>query len=137
MELTTTAMEIDESSSDLLWYKDTDNDGYSDGTTLTQCSRPAGYKPASELTATNGDCDDNDAVFNPATIWYKDTDNDGYSDGASLNQCTRPAEYKLSSELTATNGDCDDENAILIPATIWYKDEDNDGYSDGAKFYTM
>ena len=122
---------IDESSSNLLWYKDADNDGYGDGTTLTQCLRPLGYKPGSELRALNGDCDDNDAVINPATIWYKDTDNDGYSDGVALNQCTRPTGYKLGSELTATNGDCDDENSIINPATIWYKDVDNDGYGDG------
>jgi hypothetical protein len=48
-----------------VWYKDADNDGYSDGTTLTQCNRPAGYKLASELVATSGDCNDNDPNVNP------------------------------------------------------------------------
>jgi hypothetical protein len=48
-----------------VWYKDADNDGYSDGTTLTQCTQPAGYKPASQLIATSGDCNDNDATVNP------------------------------------------------------------------------
>ena len=49
-----------------IWYKDTDNDGYSDNTTLTQCERPSGYKLASELTSTSGDCNDNNPAVNPS-----------------------------------------------------------------------
>jgi len=49
-----------------VWYADVDNDGYSSGTTLTQCLRPVGYKVASELTATSGDCNDNNPAINPA-----------------------------------------------------------------------
>lgn len=41
-----------------IWYKDIDNDGYSDGTTIVQCLKPAGYKAAVNLTATTGDCAD-------------------------------------------------------------------------------
>lgn len=48
-----------------VWYKDTDNDGYSTGATLTQCTRPAGYKLPGELTTTTGDCNDNNAAINP------------------------------------------------------------------------
>ena len=113
------------------WYKDADNDGYSDGTTITTCARPDGHKLASELTATNGDCDDGDTSVTTGPTWYKDADNDGYSDGATKVQCTRPDGYKLASELTAISGDCDDTNAVLSPATVWYKDVDEDGYSDG------
>ena len=48
------------------WYKDADSDGYSDGSTNTSsCERPTGYKVSSELTATSGDCDDNDQNQNP------------------------------------------------------------------------
>ena len=48
------------------WYKDGDGDGYSDGTTdSTSCTRPGGYKTASELTATSGDCSDNNDIINP------------------------------------------------------------------------
>jgi hypothetical protein len=48
------------------WYKDTDDDDYSDGTTdTTSCTRPEGYKVVSELTATSGDCDDSDGFMNP------------------------------------------------------------------------
>jgi hypothetical protein len=115
------------------WFKDTDNDGYSDGASLTQCDRPTGYKLETELIATTGDCDDSDAVLNPATIWYKDADNDGYSDGTQQTQCTRPTGYKLAIELTATTGDCNDNNAALNPETVWFKDIDNDGYSDGTQ----
>jgi len=113
------------------YYKDSDNDSYSDGITITQCARPVGYKLASELTATSGDCDDSKAVLNPATLWYKDADNDGYSDGTTKTQCTRATGYKLASELNATSGDCNDSNPFIMPATVWYKDIDNDGYSDG------
>ena len=48
-----------------IWYKDVDNDGYSDGTSLTQCNRPPGYKVAAELTAYAGDCNDANADIHP------------------------------------------------------------------------
>ncbi len=48
-----------------VWYADVDNDGYSPGNTLTQCLRPTGYKVAAELTATTGDCNDNNAAIKP------------------------------------------------------------------------
>jgi len=52
---------------DQTWYKDADGDGYSDGITdTTSCTRPAGYKMASELTATSGDCKDDDALIYPS-----------------------------------------------------------------------
>jgi hypothetical protein len=59
------------------WYKDVDGDGYSDGTTLIQCTRPDGYKVASELIATEGDCDDTDPdVFPGAPELCDGIDND-------------------------------------------------------------
>jgi hypothetical protein len=52
-----------------IWYKDHDNDHYSDGTTLTQCTSPgADYKLASQLTATTGDCNDNDPSVHPGAL---------------------------------------------------------------------
>jgi len=45
-----------------VWYKDADGDGYSDGTSVSQCNRFSGYFAASELVATSGDCDDNPAI---------------------------------------------------------------------------
>jgi hypothetical protein len=51
------------------WYKDLDNDGYSDGTTNTEsCTRPPGYKVASELIALSGDCDDNNPNVNRGMV---------------------------------------------------------------------
>lgn len=59
------------------WYKDSDNDGYSNGETLIQCTQPAGYKLAANLTATSGDCNDNNAAINPgATEICDGIDND-------------------------------------------------------------
>ena len=51
-----------------VWYKDADDDGYSDGTTQTQCERPSGYKLATELIATSGDCNDGNAAINPGAV---------------------------------------------------------------------
>ncbi|HYJ63819.1 MAG TPA: MopE-related protein, partial [Parafilimonas sp.] len=101
-----------------VWYKDADDDGYSDGTTQTQCERPSGYKLATELTATSRDCDDDNVAINPATVWYKDADDDGYSDGTTQTQCERPSGYKLATELIATSGDCNDGNAAINPGAV-------------------
>ncbi|MEW6587241.1 MAG: CARDB domain-containing protein, partial [Nitrospirota bacterium] len=74
------------------WYKDTDGDGYSDGTTNTSsCLRPSSaFKSASSLTATSGDCKDNDKAVSPGATEGaagdttcrdgKDNDCDGFQD---------------------------------------------------------
>jgi hypothetical protein len=46
----------------LVFYKDMDGDGYTDGTTQVGCTAPSGYV----LSATSGDCNDNDPNINPA-----------------------------------------------------------------------
>ncbi|MBC6489538.1 M12 family metallo-peptidase [Flavihumibacter stibioxidans] len=51
-----------------VWYKDADNDQYSDGTILSACERPAGYKQRAELMLVNGDCDDNNSAITPETV---------------------------------------------------------------------
>jgi hypothetical protein len=48
----------------LVFYKDTDGDGYTDGTTQVGCTAPSGYA----LSAILGDCNDNDPNINPARI---------------------------------------------------------------------
>lgn len=40
------------------WYKDQDNDGYSDGTILIDCERPTSYKAEIELSLISGDLND-------------------------------------------------------------------------------
>ena len=63
-----------------VWYKDIDNDGYSDGTSQIACSRPAGYKLSTELTAMSGDCNDNDANIHPGAT---DTNCNGIDDNCN------------------------------------------------------
>lgn len=96
-----------------IWFKDLDNDGYTDGITQTSCTQPSGYKPDNQVTL--GDCNDNDPLQKPGQTWYKDTDNDGYSNGTTLVQCLRPSGYKAAVELTATTGDCNDNNVNIKP----------------------
>ncbi len=130
-----------------IWYLDGDGDGYSDGTSTTDCERPTDYFLESELTATSGDCDDNDSAINPGapeicdgidnncnnqtdegqlTTYYADTDMDGYGDpNNSTEACSQPQGY------VTDNTDCDDNDEDEFPGQIWYLDADGDGYSDG------
>jgi hypothetical protein len=85
-----------------VWYKDADNDGYAEtgAATITQCLRPVGYKVVTELLASSGDCNDNNAAVHPgatevcngvddncnsmmdegftAITYYQDSDGDGF-----------------------------------------------------------
>ena len=45
-----------------VWYQDADGDGYGAAQSVTSCVSPAGY------VANNTDCDDTDAIINPAAI---------------------------------------------------------------------
>ncbi len=118
-----------------VWYKDNDDDGYSDGFTVTSCERPASFLLLSELNAdpaTTADCDDdNPGVFPGATEicdgvdndcnnmiddntifqdYYFDGDNDGFGAGTPVNDCQSPgAGYILQA------GDCDDNNPSINP----------------------
>lgn len=104
------AVDCDDNNPDVhgaqTWYRDADNDGYSDGVTATSCTRPAGYKLASELLALSGDCDDGNLNVHPGTTWYYDADGDGYGNPATVvQQCTTPGpHYVLNSS------DCKDDD---------------------------
>ena len=97
------------------WYKDLDDDGFSDGISTVSCTQPTGYKLAVNLLGLDNDCNDADPNANPNSIWYKDTDGDGYSDGTTLSQCLQPAGYDAAVNLSAISGDCDDDDASLNP----------------------
>ncbi len=73
-----------------VWYKDADDDGYSDGTTQTQCERPSGYKLATELTATSGDCDDTDANTYPGAPEIADGKDNNCNGQIDEGLCTSP-----------------------------------------------
>lgn len=116
-----------------VWYLDEDGDGWSEGSTQVSCADPGvDWYLASELSGLSGDCDDTDALLNPATVWYKDVDTDLYSDGVTLTQCAQPVDHYLSGSLTGISGDCDDTDSVLNPDTLRYLDADGDGYSDGS-----
>ena len=112
-----------------VWFKDLDNDGYSEdhAATIGQCARPVGYKlfskDFSELIGTN-DCNDNNPNVIRPQDWYPDADADGF--GSSLGRLSRtcfpPAGY------VKNNSDCNDNNAIEKPGQLWYLDTDSDGY---------
>ncbi len=118
------------------WYKDYDDDGYSDGTSYTGTGEPPfGYHLASELIATSGDCNDEDAAINPGaedvcdgvdndcdgqidegennpgcTDYYLDLDGDGNGTGESKCLCQPDGLYSATND-----SDCDDENAAINP----------------------
>ncbi len=101
--------------SPVTWFKDIDGDGFSDGTSQTSCIQPTGWYQASQLTSTNGDCNDNDPLQFPGQTWYKDQDGDEYSNGVTLTQCAKPAGYESAANLISTSGDCNDINANIHP----------------------
>ena len=127
--------QIDEGISNT-YYKDADNDGYSNGARYTGCTPPNDYKTAADLIQTSGDCNDSRSDIHPGATevcdnvdnncngevdegigetYYKDMDGDGYSDGTFETGCSQKAGYKLATELTEISGDCDDSNAAINP----------------------
>jgi len=128
------------------WYRDIDNDGYSDGTTdTTSCTRPMGYKVASELISASGDNDDSDAGVNPGAteVPYNgkdddcnpatpddDLDQDGYllaSDCDDNDAAVHPGATEVCNGI---DDDCDklvdEENAA--GCAVYYRDGDDDSY---------
>lgn len=72
--------QIDEDAG-ITYYKDSDGDGYSDGTSFSGCDQPNGYYSETELFATSGDCDDSNDQVNPSMTEIKDNCVDENCDG--------------------------------------------------------
>ncbi|MBX7108528.1 MAG: putative metal-binding motif-containing protein [Chitinophagales bacterium] len=126
------------------FYADADNDTYGNPAIMTDaCTKPSGY------AANNTDCNDNNAVINPAAaeicnaiddncntltdegvslLCFADADNDGYGNAAVSNSvCVLPSGYVLNST------DCNDSNGAINPAvreTCNTIDDDCDALTD-------
>ncbi len=129
------------------WYADFDGDGYGDlGSTTTACSQPSGH------VSDDTDCDDGDAMVNPAatelcngidddcdgtvdeddaadaSTWYADGDGDGHGDASSATvACDQPSGH------VSDDTDCDDGAAAVNPGateTCNSVDDDCDGTVD-------
>ena len=123
-----------------VWGRDADGDGYGDDTdVLLSCDGATGF------VATLGDCADDDASINPASLeacdgidqdcdgavddavvyldWYADSDGDGFGDPAdTTNDCSQPSGYVLDAT------DCDDTVASTHPfaVEVCFDDVDQD-----------
>jgi Putative metal-binding motif len=87
------------------WYKDSDNDGVSDGTMVQQCASLSGYKLASALTLLTGDCNDsNPAIYSGAVEICNLLDEDCDINPYNVSQISSGQCEALVSLYTATAG---------------------------------
>ncbi|MEZ4955854.1 MAG: HYR domain-containing protein [Saprospiraceae bacterium] len=100
------------------WYKDLDNDGYTDYITQTGCVQPTGYKALGDLVGTEEDCDDTKATWFPGQVWYPDYDGDFYGALPAVVQCSCPAGYRRAEDLIKVDTDCDNNNAAVHPGAV-------------------
>ncbi|MBX2927407.1 MAG: T9SS type A sorting domain-containing protein [Saprospiraceae bacterium] len=93
-----------------VWYKDADNDGYSDGMFLVQCERPEDYKAEEELIATSGDCNDNPVtggMIHPGAAEVCDNGIDDNCNGQIDEGCCDIAIVETSANAPSCPGDND------------------------------
>ena len=151
---------VDEAVSVVVWYRDSDGDGYGNaaGGTLSASARPEGF------SAFDSDCDDQDAAINPAAPELcnardddcdgranyaidallgnlEDDDADGFPDAACApsgvpGDCddddpfVRPGAAELLGDLV--DNDCDGGIDDRCVVTELYLDADGDGFGDPA-----
>ncbi len=119
--------QIDEGLNSIIYYADTDSDGFGDPNNSVQgCTIPSGY------VSDNTDCNDSDGNVNPnatevcdgvdnncdgqideglTNTYYADTDSDGFGDiNFPIQACTVPSGY------VSDNTDCDDSNGNVNPS---------------------
>jgi hypothetical protein len=93
------------------WFEDKDGDLYSSGNTIgAQCARPTDYYLASELTATSGDCDDNDASIKPGAAELCDNLD---------NNCDGSVDEGLTQPTTCGEGECNSSGIETCTAGVW------------------
>ncbi|MBI5013942.1 MAG: carboxypeptidase regulatory-like domain-containing protein [Deltaproteobacteria bacterium] len=68
-----------------VWFRDSDGDGYPDGSSVQSVERPVGYAALEELRSTDVDCDDATATVNPASqeVFWNGVDDDCSEWGAA------------------------------------------------------
>jgi alpha-tubulin suppressor-like RCC1 family protein len=136
----------------LVFMKDKDNDGYSDGVSQLACTLPSpNFKPVNEILGY--DCNDDDPQIYSGKpevcdgkdndcdgivdngvllVFMKDKDRDGYSDGVSQLSCALPSpDFKPANEILGY--DCNDEDPEIYSGKSEicdYKDNDCDGLVD-------
>ena len=136
----------DNTTSDAVWYRDGDGDGFGGNTTtLTQCSQPAGY------VLSSSDCNDGNATVYPnatefcdsldndcdggvdenatdALTWFEDADGDGFGGSTTTTEsCSQPGGY------VAAATDCDDADVSVFPGAAEVcdgRDQNCDGVAD-------
>jgi len=129
-----------------VWYVDDDEDGWGDeAVSVVQCFAPSGYVGAA------GDCDDEDAAFNPGaaeddctdpndyncdgSTGYADVDGDDHpacADCDDTEPSVNPDATEICNDGVDDNCDGQADDFTAVDALSWYADDDGDGYGDAA-----
>ncbi len=126
------------------WYLDGDADGYGlDTDTTAACEQPSGYAEQ------GGDCDDEDADYNPGadeddcadptdyncdgSTGYADEDGDGWAACEECDDDDVGIHPEADEYCDGVDNDCDDDvDEDAVDASTWYLDGDGDGFGDVA-----